>query len=146
MRRLASIAASALLVLASAAPRAEIHKCRQGERLIYQEAPCPAGSLALPPPLPVPRPSAYAVEEARQRASDDIAAAEALRLRELKDAEARQRLAAAEAREAARQRERACAAARDRGERAQSKEKTEKRGQVSRKKDRRDEPPDCGTR
>lgn len=137
-----------MLALASTAPRAEIHKCRQGARLIYQEAPCPAGSQALPPPPSAPRPSAYAAEEARQRASNDIAAAEALRQRDHKEDEARRKQEDIEAKQAARKLERECAAARDRGDRgdrAKTGKKTGKLGQDSRIKDRRDAPPDCGT-
>ena len=70
------------LILVSATADAEIHKCRQGERMVYQELPCPAGSLSLAPPEVPPPPSAYEVEAARVRARNDIAEAEALRKRE----------------------------------------------------------------
>lgn len=70
------------LILVSEPVHSEIHKCRQGERVIYQEFPCPAGSLNLVPPDSPSLPSAYAVEEARNRAKNDVAAALALRKRE----------------------------------------------------------------
>ncbi|MDP2432840.1 MAG: hypothetical protein Q8O33_12515 [Pseudomonadota bacterium] len=79
------------LLLASAPVHAEIHKCRQGERVIYQSSPCPVGSVSLTPPEAPPSPSAYAVEEARSRAKDDIAEAEALRKREEKSAATREK-------------------------------------------------------
>jgi len=74
----ASLIVTALL-LASAPVHAEIHKCRQGERVVYQEFPCPTGSQSLAPPKAQPAPSAYEVEQARARAKNDIAAAEVLR-------------------------------------------------------------------
>lgn len=76
------------LLLASTPAYAEIHKCRQGERVIYQSDPCPAGNLSLTPPVAPARPSAFAVEEARARAKNDIASAEALEKREAKAAQA----------------------------------------------------------
>lgn len=85
------------LCLAGMPAHAEIHKCRQGERVIYQSQPCPAGSVSLKSPELPPQPSAFAAEEARARARHDITAAEALRARERKEAEARDRQAAAEA-------------------------------------------------
>ena len=45
-----------VLSLASSAAHAEIHKCRQGDRVIYQENPCPGGSLSLAPPERAARP------------------------------------------------------------------------------------------
>lgn len=79
------------LALASAAAHAEIHKCRQGERVIYQEQPCPGGSQPLAPPEAPPTPSAFSVEEARVRARKDLAEAEALRKREEKAAKAQEK-------------------------------------------------------
>lgn len=84
------------LCLAGMPAHAEIHKCRQGGRVIYQSLPCPAGSVSLKSLEIPPQPSAFATEEARVRARNDITAAEALRARERKDAEARDRQAAAE--------------------------------------------------
>lgn len=83
------------LLLASAPAHAEIHKCLQGERVIYQSLPCPVGSWSLPPPEAPPAPSAYAVEEARGRAKNDIAAARALRKREEEAAATREKARAA---------------------------------------------------
>ncbi len=80
-----------VLILVSATARAEVHKCRQGERVIYQSQPCPAGSLALDPPETLPEPGAYEVNEARTRARNDISAAEALRHREEKTAKTREK-------------------------------------------------------
>ena len=81
--RLRQIAPALLiLALASAPAGAEIYKCRQGERVVYQETPCPTGSLPLTPPEPAPAPNAFAVEQARLRAKNDIAQAKAIRQRE----------------------------------------------------------------
>ncbi len=129
------------LALASAAASADIHKCNQGGRLIYQQAPCPPGSQALPPPTLPPRPSAYAEEEARQRASHDIAAAEALRQRERKAAEESARQAAAAARKQARE----CDRLRDRIERADARAKPGKRGKTTLTKERRVYREECST-
>lgn len=76
-------------ILVTAPAQAEIHKCRQGERVTYQSNPCPTGSLALPPPARPAVPSAFAVEEARIRAKQDIGAADALRKRDAKAASAK---------------------------------------------------------
>lgn len=134
------VIALALLTLANAPAGAEIHKCRQGTRLIYQEAPCPADSLSLPQPPIAPPPSAYAAEEARIRARDDIAAAEALKQRERKEAEERDRRADAEARK----RERDCDRLRDRIERAEANTKPGKRPKTSLENDRRAFEEVCG--
>jgi hypothetical protein len=130
----------ALLALANAPAGAEIHKCRQGARLIYQEAPCPADSQALPPPPIAPQPSAYAAEEARIRARDDIAAAAALKQRERKEAETRDKQAEAEARKQASD----CDRMRDRIERAAAKVKPGKQPKTALKKDRRAYQETCG--
>jgi len=73
-----------LLALSLASPPgyAAVYKCRQGEGVIYQSQPCPAGSVALSPPDTLPPPSAYEVEAARDRAKKEIAEAAALRKRE----------------------------------------------------------------
>lgn len=132
----------ALLVLALTSPplRADIHKCSLGDRLIYQEAPCPTGSRALPPPAPPPRPSAYAEEEARLRASQDIAAAEALRQRERKEAEAKAREAIALERKQARE----CERLRERIESAETRAKPGQRGKATLNKARRTYREECG--
>lgn len=135
------IIALALLALASAPVGAEIHKCRQGARLIYQEAPCPADSLTLPPPPIPPQPSAYAAEEARIRARDDIAAAAALKQRERKEAETREIRADAEARKRASD----CGRLRDRIERAEARIKPGKDRKTSLKMDRRTFQEACGS-
>ncbi len=85
--------AATLLVLAltSGSAHAEIHKCRQGERIVYQSQPCPPGSQSLTLPDAPPPPSAYTVEEARSRAKNDIAEADALWKREEKAAEVREK-------------------------------------------------------
>lgn len=65
---------------------AEVYKCRQGERTIYQADPCPPEAQAqtrLPPP-PVPDPASVA--QARAQAEKEIAAAAALRRREAHEA------------------------------------------------------------
>ncbi len=82
---------------------ADIHKCRQGERVVYQETPCPAGSLALTPPEVLPPPSAFETEAARLRARDDRAAVEVLYQEEEKRAAQAARLAEQARAEAARQ-------------------------------------------
>jgi len=79
------------LTLASTPAHAEIHKCRQGDRVVYQELPCPTGSQPLAPPEAPPSPSAYDVEQARARAKNDIAEAEALRKRDEKTDKALER-------------------------------------------------------
>lgn len=85
-----SLVALALL-LASAPIHAEIFKCRQGERVVYQEIPCPAGSQSLAPPETPPPPSAFAVEQARTRARNDIAEAAAIRKHEEQTARAQEK-------------------------------------------------------
>lgn len=66
------------LALSYSSAWAEIYKCRQGDRVVYQERPCPAGSLALTPPEVLPPPSAFETEAARLRARDDRASVETL--------------------------------------------------------------------
>jgi hypothetical protein len=106
------------LLLASVPVHAEIHKCRQGERVVYQETPCPVGSQSLTPPAAPPTPSAFAVEEARARAKNDIAAADALRKREEKAAKALEKKRAE-----VRKQETDCARLLDRIETAEAKTK-----------------------
>lgn len=78
-------------------PAATVYKCRQGERIVYQAAPCPpdAQSLAVIPPAAQPDIASSA--RARAEAEADIAAAAALRRREAQEqAQHRARAAAAE--------------------------------------------------
>lgn len=103
------------LVAVPAHAHAEIHKCRLGERVIYQSSPCPVGSTSLTPPKAPPSPSAFAVEEARQRAKSDIAEAEAIWKQEEKAAAAR-----AKARATLHKQEAACARLRDQINKAQA--------------------------
>lgn len=119
--RIRTIAFATALLLASAPVHAEIHKCRQGERVVYQEAPCPSGSQSLTPPAAVSQPSAFEVEAARARARKDIAAAEALRKREELEAKALERKRAA-----AHKQDVDCTRLLERIEAAQAKEKLSK--------------------
>ena len=81
-----------VLALPYSSAWAEIYKCRQGDRVVYQERPCPAGSLALTPPEVLPPPSAFETEAARLRARDDRASVETLYKEEEKqEAEAARR-------------------------------------------------------
>jgi hypothetical protein len=127
------------LSLASTAAHAEIHKCRQGERVIYQETPCPTGSLSLTPPEALPRPSAFDVEEARVRAKNDLGAAEALRKREEKAAKAQ-----AKNRADARTRESDCARLLDKIEKAEAKAELGKSKKTTLKSDQRKYQKVCG--
>lgn len=70
------------LALASAPALGQINKCQIAGRVIYQEAPCPAGSTARAALEPTLQPSAYESEAARSRAQSDIEAAEAIRKRD----------------------------------------------------------------
>ncbi len=140
MRVRSGIVTLACLALNCPPLYADIHKCNQGGRLIYQAAPCPAGSRTLPPPELPPRPSAYAEEEARQRASRDIAAAEAIRQRERKEAGTKAREAIALARKQAR----ACDRLRDRIDRAEADAKPGRRETATLRKDRRAYREACG--
>jgi hypothetical protein len=79
------------LALASGPAHADIHKCLEGDRVIYQSQPCPANSAKLPMREMAPVPSAYEVEEARLRAKGDIAAADSLRKQEEKRTLAREK-------------------------------------------------------
>lgn len=87
-----------LLMLCTALPAdaAEVFKCRQGERFVYQSLPCPpdAQTLKIVPPAAAPDPASVA--QARAQAKADIAAAAALRQREAAE-EARRRAQAAAA-------------------------------------------------
>ena len=125
------------LSLASTAAHGEIHKCRQGDRVIYQENPCPSGSLSLAAPAVQPQPSAFEVEEARVRAKNDLAAAEALRKREEKAAKAEEK-----SRAQAGKREADCARLLDRIEKAEAKAKPGKSNAL--KSDQRKYQKACG--
>ncbi len=81
----------ACLAFTSPPGQAEVFKCRQGDRVIYQEMPCPAGSKAEATLAEQPRPSAYDAAQARERAKGEIKEAAALRKRDEKAAEAQQR-------------------------------------------------------
>ena len=125
------------LSLASATAQGEIHKCRQGERVIYQENPCPSGSRSLAPPEVQPTPSAFAVEEARVRAKNDLDAAEALRKREEKTTKAQEK-----SRAQAGKQEADCARLLDRIEKAEAKAKPGKSNAL--KSDQRKYQKACG--
>ena len=125
------------LSLACTTAHAEIHKCRQGERVIYQENPCPSGSQSLAAPAVQPQPSAFAVEEARVRAKNDLDAAEALRKREEKAAKAEEK-----SRAETEKREADCARLLDRIERAEAKAKPGKSNPL--KSDQRKYQKACG--
>ncbi len=127
------------LLLASTPVHAEIHKCRQGERVIYQSSPCPVGSLSLTPPEAPPSPSAYAVEEARKRAKNDIAEAEALWKQEEKAAATREK-----ARAAASKQEADCARLLEKIEAAQAKAESNKNRKRTLKSDQRKYRKECG--
>ncbi|MDD5389981.1 MAG: hypothetical protein PHD37_11580 [Gallionellaceae bacterium] len=134
------IAATLLtLALASGLAQAEIYKCRQGERIAYQSQPCPAGSQPLTAPEPLPAPSAYAVEEARGRAKNDIAEAEALRKREEKSAATREK-----ARAAAGKQESDCAHLLDKINQAEAKTDLSKTRKKTLKSDQRKYRKECG--
>ena len=125
------------LSLASTAAQAEIHKCRQGDRVIYQENPCPSGSLPLAAPAVQPQPSAFEVEEARIRAKNDLDAAEALRKREEKTTKAQER-----SRAQAGKQEADCARLLDKIEQAEAKAKPGKKTTL--KSDQRKYQKACG--
>ncbi len=79
---------------------AEVYKCRQGERIVYQADPCPpeAQSQSRLPPAPEPDPAAFA--QARAEAKADLAAAAALRRQEAQEEAQRRAHAAAAERQA----------------------------------------------
>ena len=135
VRRIAPVLVA--LSLASSAAHAEIHKCRQGDRVIYQENPCPGGSQSLAAPAVQPPPSAFAVEEARVRAKNDLDAAEALRKREEKAAKAEER-----SRAQAGKQEADCARLLDKIEKAEAKAKPGKSNAL--KSDQRKYQKTCG--
>jgi len=127
------------LLLVSAPVHAEIHKCRQGERVIYQSHPCPAGSQPLALPEALPAPSAYSVEEARSRAKNDIAEADALRKREGKSAATREKT-----RDAANKQEADCARLLEKMEKVQAKTESSKSRKSTLKSDQRKYRKECG--
>lgn len=78
-------------------PAAEVYKCRQGERIVYQAIPCPPAAQAIEIVPPPPEPDPASVAQARAQAKADIAAAASLRRREAREAaQRRAREAAAE--------------------------------------------------
>jgi hypothetical protein len=127
------------LALASAPVHAEIHKCRQGERVVYQELACPAGSQSLAPPEALPPPSAYEVEQARTRAKTDIAEAAALRKRDEITIRAQEKKRAA-----ARKQETDCSRLQDKIGKAETKAELSKNQKNSLKSDQRKFRKDCG--
>ena len=128
-----------VLSLASSAAHGEIHKCRQGERVIYQENPCPSGSQSLAAPAVQPQPSAFEVEEARVRAKNDLAAAEALRKREEKAAKAEEK-----SRAETEKREADCGRLLDKIEKAEAKAELGKSNKTTLKSDQRKYQKACG--
>ena len=130
---------STAFALAIAPAHAEIHKCHQGERVIYQEAPCPEASQSLTPPSPPAPLNAHEVEAARTRAGRDIAAAEALRKRE--DIAAR---ALEKKRAAARKQELECERLLDKIEAAREREKPSRNQKVTLASERRKYRRECG--
>ncbi|MDP2833401.1 MAG: hypothetical protein Q8Q28_08965 [Pseudomonadota bacterium] len=134
------IAATLLaLALASGSAHAEIHKCSQGERIVYQSSPCPPGSQSLTLPEALPPPSAYTVEEARSRAKNDIAEAEALRKRDEKSAATREK-----ARAAASKQETDCTRLLDKINQAEAKAEPSKQQKKTLKSDQRKYRKECG--
>jgi hypothetical protein len=91
----------AALALAAGGAGAGPYKCRLGGRILYQEAPCPPGSVGLPLDGAVAAPDAASASAARARAQADIAAAEAIRRREARE-EAEREVRRAEAEKHAR--------------------------------------------
>jgi hypothetical protein len=85
----------ALLGLVGPVSADAVYKCREGERILYQSAPCPPGyeALTVAPPATDPDPAAQA--QARAQAKAELAAAERLRRREARE-EAERRARAAE--------------------------------------------------
>lgn len=81
--------AVSLVSLACPSLAGDVHKCRQGERILYQSSPCPPGYERLPIDPPATAPDAAAVAQAQTRAKADIAAAERLRRREAREASER---------------------------------------------------------
>ena len=128
-----------VLALASAPAHAEIHKCHQGERVIYQEAPCPEASVSLAPPLPPPPLNAHEVKAAHTRAGRDIAAAEALRRREEIAARVLEKKRAA-----AQKQELGCARLLDRIEATREREKLNKTQKITLGSERRKYRRECG--
>jgi len=125
------------LALASSSAHAEIHKCRQGERIVYQSQPCPTGSQSLTLSEALPPPSAYTVEEARTRAKNDIAKAEALWKREEKSAKPQDKSRAAV-------HETDCAQLMDKITQAETKAKPNKSQKNALKSDQRKYRKECG--
>lgn len=81
--------AVALASLAWPALAGDVHKCRQGERILYQSSPCPPGYETLPVAPPATAPDMASVAQAQTRAKADVAAADSLRRREAREEAAR---------------------------------------------------------
>ena len=116
---------------------AALFKCAQGERIVYQQHPCPQGSTQLPMAAPAPGPDAESVGEAQARAWLDITEADALREKEAEE-EARQRLLDAKAAKHAQE----CSRRLARIQRNQAKVHGRNRGKAGR--DRRKFIKECG--
>jgi hypothetical protein len=128
-----------VLAMASAPTQAEIFKCRQGERVIYQSSPCPADSQSGAIIEVPPQPSAYEVEQARQRAKGDINEATALRKRDEKADQVLDRKRAA-----AHKQEVDCARLLDKIEKAEAKPKLSKAQKGDLKSEQRNYRKECG--
>lgn len=91
-----------LLTLAAVSPAAaaEVYKCLQGGRILYQAEPCPPGSQAQARLPPAPEPDPASIAQARAEAKADLAAAAALRRREAQEEAQRRAHAAAAERQA----------------------------------------------
>lgn len=127
------------LALASAPTQAKIYKCRQGERVIYQEVPCPAGSQPVAALDEAPQPSAYEAAQARARAKGEIGEAAAIRKRDEKAAAALEKK-----RVAARKQETDCTRLLDRVTKAEDKEALTKAQKSALKSEQRKYRKDCG--
>jgi hypothetical protein len=90
--RLPLLFALTCLLCASLA-RAETYKCRTGDRVVYQEAPCPAGAAILPMTEAGPDPDVWQVHEAQRRAKSDKDQLRSLELEAKQRALAEQRAA-----------------------------------------------------
>ena len=75
-----------LFAAVQAIDAAEVYKCRQGERTVYQTDPCPSEAQTQSRLPPAPEPDPASVAQARAQAETDIAAAAALRRREAREA------------------------------------------------------------
>lgn len=79
---------------------AEVYKCNQGGRIVYQADPCPPEAKAQSRLPPAPEPDPAAAAQARAEAKADLAAAAALRRQEAQEEAQRRAQAAAAERQA----------------------------------------------